>query len=95
MHPFDFCEKPWSSIFYKSEPESILRNIMVILYRTGNTWRELPEEEYISERQKDGHFTTSELPYFREVLPYTINAVKASRVSKNWAQIYDEKNITV
>ena len=92
MNPSDFTEQPWSSIFYKSEPETIITNIMVILKRTGNIWRELSEEEYIKEREKDGGYGSSELQYFRQVVEYTTSAVKASRVSKSWAKIYDTHN---
>jgi hypothetical protein len=59
---------PISSIFRKTEYEIIAKNIMVILYRTGNVFRPLNWQEYKKERLKDGEFTESEKYYFDAVL---------------------------
>lgn len=82
--PSDFTEQPWNSVLQKSEAETIARNIMVILKRTGNKWRKLSWEEYKSEREKDGEFTESERGYFNQVLPYTLTAENAATFSKSW-----------
>ncbi len=82
--PSDFTNEPWNSILQKSEAETIARNVMVILKRTGNTWRELSDEEYEEERKKDGRYTTSELKYLAQVRPYTISPEMASKFSKDW-----------
>ena len=78
-------EFPWSSVFKNAEREIIAKNIVVILKRNGNTWRKLPYEEYVAERQKDGHFSESEKSYFDDVIDYTVSAEAAASFSKYWA----------
>lgn len=70
MKPSDFTNYPIASILQKNEAEAIARNIMVILRRTGNTWRNLPWDEYVEHRKKDGNFTESEKVYFDKVIGY-------------------------
>ena len=60
MNPSDFCIKPWNSVLAKCEAEVVACNIMVILKRTGDTWRRLTVEEYEAERLKDGNYTYGE-----------------------------------
>jgi len=43
--PKDFRIFPSSSVLQKCEAETVAANIMVILYRTGNTFREITWEE--------------------------------------------------
>jgi hypothetical protein len=88
--PSDFLEKPWNSIFQKSEHETIARNCMVILKRGGNEWRTLSEEEYVAARVEDGARPTTasaELSYFREVVAYTTSPEQAAKCSPTWAKI--------
>jgi hypothetical protein len=88
--PGDFCGKPWNSILQKSECETIARNCMVILKRTGNKWRTLSEEEYLEQRLADGaseYAAKAELPYFRQVLAYTTSAEQAATFSASWAEV--------
>lgn len=90
LAPSDFCVKPWACIFYKSEHETIARNCMVMLKRTGNTWRDLSEEEYIEQRLNDGASESAakgEITYFRDVQPYTNSPEQAAKFSKTWAEI--------
>lgn len=68
--PSDFCGQPYESVLQKSEAETVAANIMHILKRTGDTFRDLSEEEYIKERKKDGHFTIQEMDFFRQVIKY-------------------------
>ncbi len=82
--PSDFTNKPFASVFRKSESETIARNIMVILSRTGNEFRELSWDEYKKERLKDGEFSESEKGYFEKVLPYCVSAEMAARFSDSW-----------
>ncbi len=89
MKPSDFTAHPWSSILYKSEAETIARNIMVILKRTGNEWRELSWEEYKTERLKDGGFTQSERRYFDDVIAYTTSPEQAAKFSEVWNKVYN------
>lgn len=70
-YPKDFIGKYWSSIFQKSEAEWVWNNMLVILGRTGNKWRELHWDEYVVERTKDGEFSQGEKHYFEQSLPYT------------------------
>lgn len=65
--PSQFLNMPYSSVLQRSEYETIAKNIMVILSRTGNVFRELSYEEYKQERLKDGAFTESEKIYFDKV----------------------------
>ena len=60
MKPSNFTKQPIASVLQKSEAETIARNIMVILKRTGDSFRPLSWDEYKAERLKDGHFTESE-----------------------------------
>lgn len=65
--PKDFLKHPYDSVLGNFEDEVVARNIMVILSRTGNTWRRLTWSEYQSERTKDGGFTASEESHFFKV----------------------------
>ncbi len=88
MNPKNFTKtQPMESVFQKCEHEVIAQNIMVILSRTGNEWRELTWDEYKKERKKDGNFSNIEKGYFDEVLPYTISAEKALDFSPFWAKL--------
>lgn len=58
------------SVLQKTEAEIVMRNIIVILFRTGNKWRKLSFDEYKIEREKDGRFTMSEKEYFDKVMDY-------------------------
>jgi len=82
--PKDFTDKPTNSILQKSETETIARNIMVILERTGNTFRPISWGEYKEERRKDGNFTESELKYFNAVSPYCQSQKIAELFSPAW-----------
>ncbi len=59
-----------ASVFQKREHEIIASNIMTILARTENSFRDLSWEEYKSERLKDSNFSENEKYYFNEVIPY-------------------------
>lgn len=65
--PSQFLNFPFNCIHQKSEFETVARNIMVILFRTGNVFRELSFEEYKEERMKDGHWTDVEEVYFHHL----------------------------
>lgn len=87
VKPSNFSFQPWGSVLQKSEAETIAANIMVILKRTGDTWRELTWEEYKEERLKDGKFTEGEKYYFDKVIGYCKSADSAILFSPNWAAI--------
>lgn len=67
MKPSLFLERPWSSIRGKSEYETVAHNIMAILSRTGDKFRELSWDEYEMERRKDRDFHEMEREYFNEM----------------------------
>ena len=78
--------KPWDSVVQKSEYETVCRNILVILSRTGDTWRALGFDEYKKERLEDGHFSHQEEDAFNEVKQYTLNAFAAARFCNVWCE---------
>lgn len=83
-----------SSVFFKSEYETIACNIMVILKRTGNTFRPLSWAEYRKERKKDTGFGENEKGYFDDVIGYCKDAETAALFSPVWKRVYDKnKNI--
>ncbi len=82
--PSNFTSHPFSSVLRKSEAETIARNIMVILKRTGDKFRELTWDEYKTEREKDGKFSNGEKSYFDQVIGYCKSAETAKLFSKAW-----------
>jgi hypothetical protein len=90
MKPSNFTTHPWSSVTGNSEHETIAQNIMIILKRTGDEFRELTWEEYREERLKDGNFYDSEKKYFDAVIDYCDSAKSASLFCNGWKRIYSE-----
>ncbi len=88
--PSDFIEFPYGSVKQKCELEQVTVNIMVILKRTGDEWRDLPWEEYKAERLKDGNFTGREKNYFEQVKKYAKSALTAALFCPGWAKIYED-----
>ena len=85
--PADFCVYPWSSVTKNSESETVAVNIMKILKRNGNTWRELPFEEYEEERKEDGDYSEREKYIFEGVRGYCKSVDTATLFSKTWTEI--------
>lgn len=87
-NPSDFTEFPSGSVMQNFELERIAVNIMVILKRTGNTFRELSYEEYEVERMKDGGYHKSlEFDRFIKVIGYCKNADTARLFSPAWEKV--------
>lgn len=84
MKPSNFTKHPLDSVLKNNESETIARNIMVILERTGNEFRPLGWEEYKSERLKDGNFTEGEKYYFDKAIDYCKSPDTAKLFSKSW-----------
>ena len=85
--PSNFTNYPWNSVFENSEHETIAVNIMFILKRTGDEWRELTWEEYVEERKKDKVDLIGKLivkKRFERVQPYTTSPEEAMNFSKYW-----------
>lgn len=90
MKPSDFKIQPWSSRAGKSEAETVARNIMNILARTGDEWRELPWDEYRIARFDDSASTRDmilEEPYFNEVVRFTMSEAAAREFSPTWKRV--------
>lgn len=82
--PSCFTEYPWSCVYNKIEYEIVAQNIMKILKRTGNKFRDLSWEEYETERIKDGYSPRGESEYFEKVISYCKSADTAKLFSKEW-----------
>lgn len=83
--PTEFAKiQPMSSVFQKSEHETIASNIMTILGRTGDEFRPLTWEEYSIEREKDGNFSGGEKRFFEDVIDHCASAQTARLFSKAW-----------
>lgn len=85
MKPSNFTSYPWDSITKKAECETVATNIMVILKRTGDYFRELTYDEYKKERLKDGNYSDSEEQYYERVIKYCINENTSKLFCKDWA----------
>jgi len=91
--PKDFIKYPWDSVFHNSERETVALNIMKILSRTGNKWRNLSWDEYLDERVKDGGGNThnqdylSEKTCFEDVSKYTTSEDVARRFCLEWNKV--------
>jgi hypothetical protein len=83
--PSIFTCHPWNSVIKKAEGESVARNIMMILKRTGDIFRPLPWEEYKAERIKDGNFSETEKAFFEMVIDYCKSEDTAKLFSKSWS----------
>ena len=86
MKPSNFMQQPVGSNAQKSEAETVARNIMVILWRTGDQFRKLSWDEYKAERQKDGNFSEKEHAYFDQVIGYCKSADTAALFSPVWKE---------
>lgn len=87
MNPSDFTDNPMGSVAKKSEAETVARNIMVILKRTGNKFRLLSWDEYKEHRLKDGHFNEVEKNYFDQVVKFCRSVETAELFSPVWAKV--------
>jgi len=96
LKPSDFANvNPMNCRFNsdRSEHETIAKNIMIILWRTGNEFRDLSWKEYKEERLKDGNFTEGEKYYFDNVIRWCFSANNAKQFSPKWQVIKPEIEI--
>lgn len=84
IRPSQFIENPMDSVLKKSESETVARNIMTILDRTGDIFRDLTFDEYKQERVKDGRFSENEKFYFDKIISYLKSADTARLFSDFW-----------
>jgi len=69
--PSEYLSKfPSGSILYDYSSEQVIYNCLVILAKTGNTFRPLTFEEYQKVRKEDGCFSINERPHFDRVQKY-------------------------
>lgn len=87
MKPSNFTYFPLDSVLQDGICESVAKNIMIILKRTGDKFRELTWEEYKTERLKDKDFGENEKPFFEKVIPYCQSAETAVKFCKIWAAV--------
>jgi len=89
MKPSDFQNQfPGNSFFSNNEHETVAQNIIVILARTGDTWREISWKEYVKERVKDGKSEYSfEGKLFDKVVDYCISEDGVRSFSPFWRNI--------
>jgi hypothetical protein len=91
--PSDFTMEPWDSVLHKTEAEVVAVNVMVILKRTGNTWRDLTWDEYKKERLKDGNFSDIEQGYFTQVIRFCRSEIGARLFSPGWAEVAERPSV--
>lgn len=85
MTPRDICTiHPFNSITQSHKAETVARNIMVILARTGNVFRLLTWEEYKAQRIVDGHFTERECEFFEKVSRFCVTEETVRLFSNYW-----------
>ena len=85
MKPSNFTRHPWNSVMQECGHEVVAQNIMVILKKTGNTFRELSWDEYKKARIRDGSFCEGSEKYcFNRVTKYCKSPDTASLFCKDW-----------
>ena len=88
MKPSNFKNaSTMGSIFRRSEHETVAKNVMKILARTGDTFRLLSWDEYKAERQKDGNFSERESGFFNDVANYCASSHGAAAFCPGRAEI--------
>lgn len=96
LKPSFFTVMPFASVLQKHEAELVARNIMLILARTGDAFRAIEWDEYLSERNADGaKFAELEKPFFEQVsylaLPENNHMIPA--FSPDWAKAAEESQL--
>lgn len=86
MKPSNFRSFPFDSVLHNSESEQVAKNIMGILWRTGDEWRLLSWKEYKAYREMDGHFTESEKDYFDKVVGFCVAEASANAFCNGWGK---------
>ena len=85
--PSNYCSSPMGSISQNCETEIIACNIMRILKKTGDTFRDLSFEEYESARFDDGAelcHIDNEKPYFEMVIVHCTSPLAANKFCRGW-----------
>lgn len=87
LKPSDFKGFPMASVLQNCESEIVACNIMTILKRTGDEFRELTIDEYVKERNKDKEkYSKREEDYFDNVKGYFKSADTAVLFSPVWKE---------
>ena len=72
------------SIFHKGEFERAAFDLMKILEKNGNEWRELSMEEIVDYYDCDN----IDEKLYKRIIPYTVSPEKASEFSPGWNKLY-------
>lgn len=83
---------PMGSAAEKSEAETVARNIMTILSRKGDVFRQMGWGEYKYERLQDGDFSEKERPYFDNVIHFCRSAETAILFAPGWRRVGSSTN---
>lgn len=91
QRPSQYLTPPREGVLHNEDAEYVALNIMVILVREGNRFKELSWDTYKKHRLLDGNFNeTKERPLFDSVVAYTISAATAKDFSPVWRRLYEE-----
>jgi hypothetical protein len=91
MKPSNFeTVSPMGSVMRKSEAETVAKNIIKILSRTGDEWRKLSYDEYQKERLKDGNYSSGEEKYFEQVIDYCVSSETAKLFAPDWRALLEK-----
>ena len=90
MKPSNFTSVPMGSVLQEYDHELMACNIMIILERTGNVFRDLSWDEYKKERLKDGRFDENSEKYcFDRVIDYCKSPDTAKLLGGTWSKLND------
>lgn len=92
LKPSHFTCYPWNSVLQKAEAEIVICNIMKILSRLENEFRQLSWNQYKEEKLKDRDFSENEHDYFNEVILYCKDSDSVMSFSKEWKLIGENFN---
>lgn len=84
--PSDYKAFPLGSVSQNCETETVARNIMIVLARTGDMFRPLAWDEYKRERLKDvdsGSVDMEREP-FKTAVEYCKSPITAARFADAW-----------
>lgn len=95
VKPSNFRILPGGSLAGESGAETVAQNIMVILARTGDTFRAMPWDEYRLQRLEDSSFRESEKSYFDEVVRHCESGEAAAKFSPAWAKEYEKTTLEI
>jgi len=92
MKPSDFIVTPSPSILHNLQSEIIAKNVMFILSKGKNIFRDLTWEEYKVECSKRGDIIMeSAFPHFQNVIKYCKSPITVVLFSSVWMDVYQKE----